>query len=161
RIEVLAALPPGASARRATRQTDRVGPSIPSPHQALVSEALRPRGGRIDVHAPSPPAAAGRPPGRAEHNPGRSRPSCRHPGAPPRVTSRRSHLFEPADGVIDPAARTYLGHVAGAPTADAGVLDPVRPSDGEVLARVQASSQSDYDSIVERAQAAFAVWRTS
>ncbi|MBW8810687.1 MAG: aldehyde dehydrogenase family protein, partial [Lysobacter sp.] len=39
--------------------------------------------------------------------------------------------------------------------------EPVNPTDGEVLARVQASSQSDYDTIVERAQAAFAVWRTT
>ena len=40
-------------------------------------------------------------------------------------------------------------------------IEPVNPTDGEVLARVQASSQADYDTIVERAQAAFKVWRTT
>ena len=56
---------------------------------------------------------------------------------------------------------TYLGNGEWAKTSDAGILEPVNPTDGEVLARVQASSQDDYDTIVERAQAAFQVWRTT
>ena len=44
---------------------------------------------------------------------------------------------------------------------DAGVLESINPTNGEVLAKVQASSQADYDTIVERAQAAFKVWRTT
>jgi aldehyde dehydrogenase (NAD+) len=56
---------------------------------------------------------------------------------------------------------TYLGHGEWSKTADAGVLEPVNPTTGEVLGRVQASSQADYDLIVERAQEAFKVWRTT
>ena len=56
---------------------------------------------------------------------------------------------------------TYLGNGEWSKTSDAGVIEPINPSDGEVLARVQASSQADYDTIVERAQAAFKLWRTT
>jgi aldehyde dehydrogenase (NAD+) len=56
---------------------------------------------------------------------------------------------------------TYLGHGEWSKTADAGVLEPINPTTGEVLGRVQASSQADYETIVERAQAAFKVWRTT
>ena len=55
---------------------------------------------------------------------------------------------------------TYLGSGEWSKTADAGVLEPVNPTTGEALGRVQASSQADYDLIVERAQAAFRVWRS-
>ncbi len=54
---------------------------------------------------------------------------------------------------------TYLGHGEWARTSDAGVLEPVNPTTGEVLGKVHASSQSDYDTIIERAQAAFKIWR--
>ncbi len=56
---------------------------------------------------------------------------------------------------------TYLGNGEWSKTRDAGVMEPVNPTDGSVLARVQASSQEDYDTIVERAQAAFKVWRST
>jgi aldehyde dehydrogenase (NAD+) len=56
---------------------------------------------------------------------------------------------------------TYLGHGEWSKTSDAGVLEPINPTTGEVLGRVQASSQADYDLIVERAQAAFKIWRTT
>jgi len=56
---------------------------------------------------------------------------------------------------------TYLGNGEWSKTSDAGVIEPVNPTDGEVLARVYASSQGDYDTIVERAQAAFKIWRTT
>ncbi|WP_046657111.1 L-piperidine-6-carboxylate dehydrogenase [Lysobacter capsici] len=72
-----------------------------------------------------------------------------------------THPVLAALGLNDTESGTYLGHGEWSKTADAGVLEPVNPTDGEVLARVQASSQSDYDTIVERAQAAFAVWRTT
>ncbi|RDZ27988.1 L-piperidine-6-carboxylate dehydrogenase [Lysobacter silvisoli] len=72
-----------------------------------------------------------------------------------------THAVLTALGLKDNESGTYLGHGEWSKTADAGVLEPVNPTDGEVLARVQASSQSDYDTIVERAQAAFAVWRTT
>ena len=56
---------------------------------------------------------------------------------------------------------TYLGNGEWSRTNDAGVIEPINPTNGEVLARVLASSQRDYDLIVARAQAAFKVWRTT
>ncbi len=72
-----------------------------------------------------------------------------------------THAVLAALGLSDNESGTYLGSGEWAKTADAGVLEPVNPTDGSVLARVQASSQADYDLIVERAQAAFKVWRTT
>jgi aldehyde dehydrogenase (NAD+) len=56
---------------------------------------------------------------------------------------------------------SYLGNGEWSTTSDAGVIEPVNPATGEVLGRVHASSQADYDTIVERAQAAFKIWRTT
>jgi aldehyde dehydrogenase (NAD+) len=56
---------------------------------------------------------------------------------------------------------TYLGNGEWSKTNDAGVIEPVNPTDGAVLAKVHASSQSDYDTIVERAQATYKVWRAT
>ncbi|MCA1714463.1 MAG: aldehyde dehydrogenase family protein [Gammaproteobacteria bacterium] len=71
------------------------------------------------------------------------------------------HPVLSALGLSGNESGTYLGNGEWSRTADAGVIEPVNPSDGEVLARVQAASQDDYDTIVERAQAAFKVWRTT
>ncbi|MCJ0824411.1 aldehyde dehydrogenase family protein [Luteimonas sp. 50] len=72
-----------------------------------------------------------------------------------------THPVLTALGLGDNESGTYLGNGEWSKTRDAGVLEPVNPTDGQVLARVQASSQDDYDTIVERAQAAFKVWRTT
>jgi aldehyde dehydrogenase (NAD+) len=72
-----------------------------------------------------------------------------------------THPVLSALGLGDNESGTYLGNGEWSKTRDAGVLEPVNPTDGTVLARVQASSQEDYDTIVERAQAAFKVWRTT
>ncbi len=64
-------------------------------------------------------------------------------------------------GLTTEQSGTYLGNGEWSNTADAGVLEPINPTTGEVLARVHASSKADYDAIVERAQAAFKVWRTT
>ncbi|AVP96878.1 aldehyde dehydrogenase family protein [Ahniella affigens] len=56
---------------------------------------------------------------------------------------------------------TYLGNGEWSKTQDAGVLEPINPSTGDVIARVHASSIADYDTIIERAQAAFKIWRTT
>ena len=56
---------------------------------------------------------------------------------------------------------TWLGNGEWSTTCDAGVLEPVNPSTGEVLGRVNAASEADYELILERAQAAFRVWRTT
>ena len=44
---------------------------------------------------------------------------------------------------------TWLGNGEWSTTSDAGVLEPVNPTTGEVLGRVQASSQADYELIVD------------
>ncbi len=56
---------------------------------------------------------------------------------------------------------SYLGHGEWSKTTTAGVIEPVNPATGDVLARVHASSQADYDIILKRAQEAFATWRTT
>ncbi len=56
---------------------------------------------------------------------------------------------------------TYLGQGEWSTTSDAGILESVNPSDGEAIAKVHASSQADYEIIIERAQAAFNIWRTT
>ncbi len=56
---------------------------------------------------------------------------------------------------------TYLGNGEWSSTDDAGVIESINPTTGQLIAKVQASSQSDYDLIVERAQAAFQIWRTT
>jgi aldehyde dehydrogenase (NAD+) len=56
---------------------------------------------------------------------------------------------------------TYLGRGEWASGSSAGALSPVNPATGEVIATVQATSPADYETIVQRAQEAFAVWRTT
>jgi len=70
-----------------------------------------------------------------------------------------THSVLTALGLSATESGTYLGNGEWSKTRDAGVIEPINPTDGEVLARVQASSQADYDLIVERAQAAFKIWR--
>ncbi|MFC5569467.1 aldehyde dehydrogenase family protein [Lysobacter yangpyeongensis] len=72
-----------------------------------------------------------------------------------------THPVLTALGLTDNESGTFLGNGQWSATKDAGVLEPVNPTTGEVLGRVYASSQGDYDTIVERAQAAFKVWRTT
>ena len=72
-----------------------------------------------------------------------------------------THPVLTALGLSDNESGTYLGHGEWSRTRDAGIIEPVNPSSGEVLGRVHASSQADYDLILERAQAAFRVWRTT
>ncbi len=72
-----------------------------------------------------------------------------------------SHPVLTALGLTAVESGTYLGNGEWSKTSDAGVLEPVNPTTGEVLGRVHASSQADYDVIVERAQTAFKVWRTT
>lgn len=72
-----------------------------------------------------------------------------------------THPVLSALGLRDIESGTYLGNGEWSKTTDAGVIEPVNPTDGVVLAKVHASSQSDYDTIVERAQATFKVWRAT
>ena len=66
-----------------------------------------------------------------------------------------THPVLTALGLSEVESGTYLGHGEWSKTRDAGVIEPVNPSNGEVLGKVHASSQADYDVIVECAQAAF------
>jgi len=72
-----------------------------------------------------------------------------------------THPVLTALGLTDNESGTYLGSGQWSATKDAGVLEPVNPTTGEVLGRVQASSQADYDTIIERAQTVYKVWRTT
>ncbi len=56
---------------------------------------------------------------------------------------------------------TYLGNGEWSKTTDAGVIESVNPTSNQPIARVHASSQGDYETLVKRAQAAFEVWRTT
>jgi aldehyde dehydrogenase (NAD+) len=72
-----------------------------------------------------------------------------------------THPVLSALGLTASESGSYLGNGEWSTTSDAGVIEPVNPATGDVLGRVHASSQADYDIIVERAQAAFKVWRTT
>ena len=72
-----------------------------------------------------------------------------------------SHRILSALGLAETNSGSYFGNGEWSKTTGAGVLEPVNPTTGEVLGRVHASSQADYDAIVERAQAAFKTWRTT
>ncbi len=69
------------------------------------------------------------------------------------------HPVLSALGLRETESGGYLGHGEWSTTRDAGVIEPLNPSTGEVLGRVMASSQADYELLMERAQAAFKVWR--
>jgi aldehyde dehydrogenase (NAD+) len=64
-------------------------------------------------------------------------------------------------GLSESNSGTYLGEGEWSKTSDAGVLESINPSTNAVIARVQASSQTDYETIVKRAQAVFQKWRTT
>jgi aldehyde dehydrogenase (NAD+) len=72
-----------------------------------------------------------------------------------------SHNILTALGLAETNSGTYLGNGEWSKTTDAGTLQPVNPASGEVIASVHASSAADYETIVQRAQAAFKVWRTT
>ncbi len=56
---------------------------------------------------------------------------------------------------------TYLGNGEWSSTQDAGVLNSINPASNETIARTFASNAQDYATIMERASAAFAIWRTT
>ena len=55
---------------------------------------------------------------------------------------------------------TYLGNGTWSQATGAGVLRPANPTTGEVIAEVQATSESDYEAVIAHAQAVFQAWRT-
>jgi aldehyde dehydrogenase (NAD+) len=72
-----------------------------------------------------------------------------------------SHAILKALGLGNEQSGSYLGQGEWSKTPDAGALQPVNPATGEVLGTVHASSAADYEVMVQRAQAAFKVWRTT
>src|SRR3569623_1845964 len=64
-------------------------------------------------------------------------------------------------GLTEMNSGTYLGHGEWSKTTDAGVVEAVNPSNNDVIARVHASSSADYDLLMQRAQEAFKIWRTT
>jgi aldehyde dehydrogenase (NAD+) len=64
-------------------------------------------------------------------------------------------------GLTDIQSGTYLGNGEWSKTTDAGTIEALNPSTNEVIAKVHASNAGDYETIVKRAQAAFAIWRTT
>ena len=64
-------------------------------------------------------------------------------------------------GLTEMNSGTYLGHGEWSKTTDAGVVEAVNPSNNEVIARVHASSSADYALLMQRAQEAFQIWRTT
>jgi aldehyde dehydrogenase (NAD+) len=72
-----------------------------------------------------------------------------------------SHEILKALGLADSNAGSYLGRGEWSKTTDAGTLQPLNPATGEIIATVHASSAADYETIVERAQASFKIWRAT
>ncbi|GHA70146.1 L-piperidine-6-carboxylate dehydrogenase [Cognatilysobacter bugurensis] len=70
-----------------------------------------------------------------------------------------THSVLTALGLTELESGTYLGGGEWSTTGGAGLVESVSPTDGQVLARVNATTQAEYETIVERAQAAFKVWR--
>ncbi|MFC0677614.1 aldehyde dehydrogenase family protein [Lysobacter korlensis] len=71
-----------------------------------------------------------------------------------------THPVLTALGLNETESGTYLGSGEWAATSSAGTIESVSPTDGTVLAKVNATTADEYEQIVERAQAAFKVWRT-
>ncbi len=72
-----------------------------------------------------------------------------------------THPVLTALGLNDTESGTYLGNGEWAKAGSADSIEPLNPTNGESLAKVHASTRADYDMIVERAQAAFKIWRTT
>ena len=72
-----------------------------------------------------------------------------------------THPVLSALGLGDNESGTYLGNGEWSKATGAGVLEPVNPTDGAVLAKVQATGRDDYETIVKRAQEGYKAWRTT
>ena len=66
-----------------------------------------------------------------------------------------------AVGLADVESGSYLGNGEWSSSSAAGTIEVVNPSNHKVLGRVHGSSDSDYETIVERALESFKTWRTT
>src|SRR6516165_7758644 len=64
-------------------------------------------------------------------------------------------------GLAGTESGTYLGNGEWSKTANAGTIDVINPSTHEVIGRVNASSATDYETIVKRALESFKTWRNT
>ncbi|HEX6833871.1 MAG TPA: aldehyde dehydrogenase family protein [Rudaea sp.] len=64
-------------------------------------------------------------------------------------------------GLAGTESGTYLGRDEWSKTTSSGTIEVVNPSTHEVIGRVHASSDADYETIVQRAQEAFRTWRVT
>jgi aldehyde dehydrogenase (NAD+) len=72
-----------------------------------------------------------------------------------------THPVLTALGLTDNESGTFLGNGEWSGATGAGVLEPMNPTDGTVLAKVQATTREDYETIVKRAQEGAKAWRTT
>ncbi|MBS0382969.1 MAG: aldehyde dehydrogenase family protein [Proteobacteria bacterium] len=70
-----------------------------------------------------------------------------------------SHAILSALGLTESNSGTFLGNGEWSKNTDAGVLEPLNPATGEPLAKVYASSDADYETLIVNAQKAFTEWR--
>ncbi len=69
------------------------------------------------------------------------------------------HPILSALGLEEDNPGTYLGDGEWRASPEAGVLTPLNPTTGEPLARVAATSEQDYEALVQRALERFREWR--
>ncbi len=62
-------------------------------------------------------------------------------------------------GINDYNSGAYFGNGEWSSTQDAGVIDSINPSTGEIIARVYAASDEDYERVIEQAVSVAAQWR--
>ncbi|HEX7349291.1 MAG TPA: aldehyde dehydrogenase family protein [Rhodanobacteraceae bacterium] len=72
-----------------------------------------------------------------------------------------SNAILSALGLADTNSGTFIGHDEWSKTTDAGVLEPLNPATNELLAKVYASSDGDYETLVAHAQKVYAEWRAT
>ncbi len=70
-----------------------------------------------------------------------------------------THPILAALGLSDTESGTYLGQDEWSQTANGPRIEVYSPANGTVLGHVQASTDKEYETIVERAQTAAAIWR--
>ncbi|MGH8125007.1 MAG: L-piperidine-6-carboxylate dehydrogenase [Rhodanobacteraceae bacterium] len=69
------------------------------------------------------------------------------------------HPILSALGFADTHSGTFLGNGGWSKTTDAGVLEPFNPATNEPLAKVYATSNPDYETVVHNAKKTFDQWR--
>ncbi|MBE9548912.1 MAG: aldehyde dehydrogenase family protein [Proteobacteria bacterium] len=62
-------------------------------------------------------------------------------------------------GIKDNNPGAYFGNGEWSDTTDAGIIESINPTTGEIIARVYSASAADYDRVIENAQQVFAEWR--